>query len=562
MLFRPGDTFEYRVKVEGEPGAVKIWVPYAKIEDFARTIIPIHTQHQRHIWAGVAPRPKVGDSSPILHRALWADFSGAIKSIDEAKLAIKTALHVPEPTMWVWSGNGVHAYWTLREDATPEQAKPYAKGLHASLPTDATHDSSRIMRVPGTLNVKDPEHPTPCYIAEYHPERVYGLTDFPKAEVAEPSVTGAKPAQMTPLSPEDRQLFLASWIDGQKHAMVLGVAGYLRKNLYYDEQSALREIASIHQEAGHEVDDLLVQAVKDTYAKLWATTSGMRKLEELGIQPGVRDAFQFQFKAPPKRRIEIIDFHEEMKEQEFWIDGLVGPGLLTLWSAEPKTGKSFAAMQMGYALSKGQPLWDFETTEIPRRVLYFQGELSRGMVYSRAKSMFGIGSIKDARQFAMTAKPDEPIDLIKNPEALTDISDDFDVIIVDPVSVFTTNDETKSHSVNEIVGTFDHLRSKGKAVILVHHLRKLQTDREGNPVTPTFNDIRGSGAWFATADALALHYKVGQDGNTRVKFLFRAAPDRDPLDLYRLPTGGFTAEKQTYLATRGAMRVRHADSLN
>ena len=345
--------------------------------------------------------------------------------------------------------------------------------------------------------------------------------------------------------------------------MVLAVAGYLRKNLYYDEPSALQEIGDIHRAAGHEVDEGLVKAVKDTYAKLWATVGGLRLLEDMGIRPAVQDVFKYQFIRPPKRRIEIINFREELQEQEFWVPGLLGPGLLTLWSASPKTGKSFAAMQLGYALTTNRPLWDFPMgTGGPKRVLYFQGELSKGMVFSRAKAMFGIASIRDHEQFAMTAKPDEPIDLVRNPEALMDIADPYDVVIIDPVSVFTTNDESKSHSVNEVVGTFDQLRSAGKAVMLIHHLRKLPTDRQGQEAIPTFNDIRGSGAWFATADALALQHKIGTDGNTRVKFLFRAAPDRDPLDLYRLPHGGFTEDKQAYIRTLGTLRIRHADSLN
>jgi len=561
MLFRPGDIFEVRVKTQAENGAKQLYLPFSRLSDFIAVHIPIHTTHLRHIWVGVAPRAKVGDSTPVTHRALWADFSAAIKTVEQAQKAILDS-GIPKATMLVWSGNGVHAYWALKDDATPAEVRPYAMGVHRALPTDATHDSSRIMRVPGTMNTKDPDHPTASYIAEHEPERVYALLDFPKAEVTERVVPGTKPAQMQVISQDDRELFLANWLDGQKHAMVVGVAGYLRKNLHYDEQSAIDEISRIHELAGHSVDDGLITAVKDTYNRLWATVSGLRKLEELGVRPAVRDAFQFRFVVPPKPKIEIINFRDTLEAQEFWIDGLVGPGLLTLWAAEPKTGKSFAAMQLGYALSSGTPLWDFSTTKQRLKVLYFQGELSKGMVYSRAKSMFGLHAIRDGERFAMTAKPAEPIDLVRYPEALTDIADPFDVVIVDPISIFTTNDESKSHSVNEVIGVFDHLRSKGKAVILIHHTRKLQTDREGTPITPTFNDIRGSGAWYATADALALHYRTGTDGNTRVKFMFRAAPDREELELYRMPNGGFTSDKDLYLSALPTFSSNLAAAVN
>lgn len=564
MLFRPGELFEVRVKANGEHGAKCIWLPYEKIEDFVTTHVPIHMSHKRHLWVGVAPRPRVSDSSPTLHRALWVDFSAAVTSVQQATAAI-TKANLPAPTMLVWSGNGVHGYWKLREAATPEQVKPFAKALHAALPADVTHDPTRVMRVPGSINHKDPEHPAPTFIAEHHPERVYELTVFPKAEETERVVHGAKPDQMQPLSQEDRELFIANWLDGQKHSMVLGVSGYLRKNLYYDEASAIAEISALHEAAGHEVDPLLVQTVQSTYRQLWHNVAGLRKLEELGIRPAVRDVFRWPFKEPapkPKPRIEVIDFNETIEDQEFWIDGLVGPGLLTMWAAAPKTGKSFAVMQIGHALATGSPLWGLNVTGEGLKVLYFQGELSKGMVNSRAKSMFGMSVLRDSRRFAMTAKPADPIDLIAHREVLTDLAEGYDVVIVDPLSAFTSNDESKSYAVNEVVGIFDHMRSEGKAVILVHHLRKLDTSRDGTPIPPSFNDIRGSGAWVATADALALHYKLGQEGVTKVDFMFRAAPERDPMLLYRMPHGGFSSDKHAFLAANPAFRVNVASPLN
>lgn len=563
MLFRPGDLFEVRVKDNEQHGTQQHWLPYSKIDSFVSAHIPIHTDHGRHVWVGIAPRPKVGDASPTLHRALWVDFDATVTSIDRAKDAI-TEAELPPPTMLVWSGNGVHGYWALSRDYAPTDVRPRAKGLHACLPADTTHDSSRIMRVPGTLNLKDPANPTPCYIAEHHPERVYELEVFPKLAVRESVVAepGAVPKAMRPLSDEDRALFVSRWTDGDKHHLVLGVAGYLRKNLNYDEASALAEIQKIHRLAGYEPTDGLERDVRDTYAQLWAKVAGLSKLQEMGVVPAQKGGMTIRFAKPKKRRIEVIDFNQEQQEQEFWVDGLVGPGLLTLWAAEPKTGKSFAAMQIGYALASGTPLWDFQTTEQKLRVLYFQGELSKGMVYARAKAMFGVPAVKNPRRYAMTAKPDEPIDLVASPEVLTDLAEDYDVVIVDPISVFTTNDESRSHTVNEVVGLFDPLRAQGKAVMLVHHLRKLDQNRDGTPVVPGFNDIRGSSAWFATADAIALHYRLGEDANTRVKFMFRAAPERDELNLFRLPHGGFTHDKHAYLAHQPKLRVSAAAELN
>lgn len=166
-------------------------------------------------------------------------------------------------------------------------------------------------------------------------------------------------------------------------------------------------------------------------------------------------------------------------------------------------------------------------------MLYFQGELSQGMVYDRARKMFEPGTYEDPKWFAMTDRPEKTLSLVETPEVLYDIADPYDVVIVDPLSVFSTNDENAVTSVRDTMALFDPLRAAGKAVIIVHHLRKLQADKDGNPVPPSFSDLRGSSAIFAAVDAAAVQWRWGDNGNTKVKFMYRAAEERDVLSLYR-----------------------------
>lgn len=399
------------------------------------------------------------------------------------------------------------------------------------------------MRLPGTLNPKS-DPPTQSYIAQER-DLSYSLEAFPT--VGEETTPTMEPVARAPipLKPEDRELLLDNWLDGQKHRMVLGLAGYLRKELFWDEQSALKEIISIHEEAGYEADDRLRDDVRQTYRKFWGTVSGSGILHDLGVMLSSAPELTVRFVQPPKPKIRVINFNHNIKRQEFWVPGLVGPGLVTLWAAPPKTGKSFASMQIGHAVSQGLPLWDFGRSE-KKRVLYFQGELTQEMVAERARAMFGLHSLLDPEQFALTDKPEQLTSLVQNPEILTDLAEDYDLIIVDPISVFIDSNENKTNEVNSVIALFDSLIARDKGVLLVHHTRKFQQGQNNNRA-PTFDDIRGSGAWVARADAIALHYPFGDAGNTQVKFQFRAAPDRDPLTLYRLPHGGFTHDKKHYL---------------
>ena len=560
MLFEPGETFEVRVKKEDDKGAIQTWLPYTKIRQFAEVHAPIHESHKRHIWVGVCPREKPNSSVPLHGRVLWVDFDSSVTTEERLDDALEKS-GLPAPSMVVSSGNGYHAYWRLQGPTDVSVLRSYARGVHDVLPSDSTHDPTRVMRVPGTKNWKS-QPPTVCEILRYEESAVYAVDVFPRVAGGIAQVEDVERREAQNLSQEDFDLFVANWLDGQKHSLAVGVAGYLRKNLLMSKPSALDAIRRIHEAAGYSWPDAnLIKVVDDTYKQYVGRIAGTTKLAEMGVYPSVKDVFQATFTSSRKQArpaIRVINFEEDIRPQEFWMEGLVGPGLVTLWAAEPKTGKSFAAMQIGHALSKGQDLWGFNVSG-PRKVLYFQGELSKGMVADRAVNIFGVEAVKNPRQFALTEKPDRQIDLVREPEILTDVAEPYDVVIVDPIAFFSGNDENSSTSVRETLSIFDSLKSAGKSVILVHHTKKVGTDKHGMPLKPSFNDIRGSSAWFGYADALALQYRSGPSGNTFVKFMFRAAPEREDLLLYRMPHGGFTADKREWLALQQTLKVNYAN---
>lgn len=76
-------------------------------------------------------------------------------------------LEIPDPSVVIKSGGGIHAYWYSDHTLMVDEWQPYADALKAaaknsSLKLDArvTSDISRILRVPGTVNYKyDPPRP-------------------------------------------------------------------------------------------------------------------------------------------------------------------------------------------------------------------------------------------------------------------------------------------------------------------------------------------------------------------------------------------------------------------
>jgi hypothetical protein len=101
---------------------------------------------------------------------------------------------LPPATGIVSTGGGFAAYWALAEPvsidgdlAKAEDAALYNLGIERAVGGDACHDASRIMRLPGTINIPDARKvkkgrvPALAQVVEWNADRVYPLATFTKA---------------------------------------------------------------------------------------------------------------------------------------------------------------------------------------------------------------------------------------------------------------------------------------------------------------------------------------------------------------------------------------------
>jgi hypothetical protein len=115
------------------------------------------------------------------------------------------------PPILVHSGGGFQLYWLLKEPFGLEngdyaQVEAIMKGLTLALGGDVgTQDISRILRLPGTFNMKLAGKPRPVEIVWCEPARVYTLADFAQYEAL-----GRTPQNRlegaTPISPQTTDL--------------------------------------------------------------------------------------------------------------------------------------------------------------------------------------------------------------------------------------------------------------------------------------------------------------------------------------------------------------------
>jgi len=123
----------------------------------------------------------------------WADIdfqSGDKPGFPTDLAAVKELIygHGMDPTHLIFTGNGVHAWWAFKEvwEFSSRNEAMQAEKLNNRLQEtilkrarqkgwaiDKTHDTTRILRPPGTFNRKDPENPIPTKILEEGPQIPY-----------------------------------------------------------------------------------------------------------------------------------------------------------------------------------------------------------------------------------------------------------------------------------------------------------------------------------------------------------------------------------------------------
>jgi P4 family phage/plasmid primase-like protien len=134
-----------------------------------------HNRSQvENIHHGVNPRfrkpRKHGTNADVSHYvAAWVDvdFHGQETAIRKQFFDILKDMETKGafPSIIIESGRGLHAYWLFDKPYTTAQARPICAGIQDYFKiSDPVHDPRRILRMPGFLNLKDPNDPKWCQV--------------------------------------------------------------------------------------------------------------------------------------------------------------------------------------------------------------------------------------------------------------------------------------------------------------------------------------------------------------------------------------------------------------
>lgn len=112
---------------------------------------------KRHVFFGAAPRKssatKGRKADVAALSAVWIDLDRKGRTT-MAALRNKLDQFLLPPSYIVFTGGGYHAYWRLREPVEVDEAENVLKALQLTFKSDNVSDAGRVLRVPGTLNIK------------------------------------------------------------------------------------------------------------------------------------------------------------------------------------------------------------------------------------------------------------------------------------------------------------------------------------------------------------------------------------------------------------------------
>ena len=180
LLWTKQDKRSYSFKLPEEIGkAAEIACRLAKTKDVYFGVTP-----SKRAYSGSSGRGKAEDSAALV--AFWADVdlsSGIHNTQSQNPPDVKTVRgllkNIPTPSIAIHSGGGLHLYWLLEEpfpisdETSRKEAARIVEGWQNVIrqefkahgyTLDATADLARLLRVPGTTNLKDPHAPKPVAI--------------------------------------------------------------------------------------------------------------------------------------------------------------------------------------------------------------------------------------------------------------------------------------------------------------------------------------------------------------------------------------------------------------
>lgn len=267
----PSDTNVYLAGGLFSPGTIEQWS--GRKQENLKSVIWLQFDADLTDYSGM---PK-----EVLHQLPQKDIDRWIESQRLDFEEVCTGVGIPIHRL-DYTGYGICAYTYLEPVETQdiptirEAHKAFIKAINARagvqlVDVQASDSGSRVTRIPGSYNVKNPAMPRLVTTLRYEPHKFVSMDQIRfglKRAGAQESFRASQPKPiMLPATIADDVVAAIAphWILGQKHAMAMAVSGLLAK-AGVPETQTLSIIESLSAEDADPIDR--VKCVQDTYSRL------------------------------------------------------------------------------------------------------------------------------------------------------------------------------------------------------------------------------------------------------------------------------------------------------
>ncbi len=520
-VFAPDDVIEIRRL----PSKRSSWHKASELGALADTLTAENADD--NLYIGGNPRRDHGGTTAddvVMARCLFADFDHT--TIEQAQERWKQC-DLPNPTLVLSSGHGVHAYWRLSEPMTDLVTwSQFQRDLAAALASDPLiHDSPRIMRLPGFTNHKPPA--ADCRILTADPGRVFDLVDLveliPEVLKPEPPPSVPQVATTTVGGNLDALARAAAYarkwppaLDGTRNAEAMRHAAVLTHDFALTDSEALPILSAWN---GRNPEPLGSTELRNCLAngRQYGTHPVGAKLADV-VQP---ERTTTTTPAETVTGLDVVNASTIQPEHVSWLwDGRLPRGKLSIICGDPKSGKSVLACDLTARITTGAPFPDrlHVGPRSPAPVIILSGEddpadtIVPRLIHAHA-DLTRVELIRGCTDpKSTTVRPFRLDTDLYRLETLLDQHPATAAIFIDPLGCFLGDiDSHRNAEVRALLAPLGTLAAKYRvAVVCICHLTK------GNLTTKTVYRISGSLGFAAASRATWLVIRDPEDAERRL----------------------------------------------
>lgn len=475
------------------------------------------------IYFGANPRSRQGGKAEDvkLARCLFADFDGGT-TVEQARLRWRDAC-IPEPTVIVTTGGGLHAWWRLLEPMTDMaewtlRQKALARRLGAD---QSCTDAPRIMRLPGFVNWKYPHRPL-CVVESCEPDNAFSLEEFP---------TRLEPAQLEPpaqveevargsLSSFSRRFLGDGFcLPHGRRQTIFTVACDLKARAW-DQGEAEAAIMGRARQLGLSPDELMdvPRQIRNAFSK-----------ERQPLDGPAEEATPVVDDTPPVGILDLIGRNPKMRRPI--VHDLLRSGETMNIIAAPKTGKSWMVLDLALSVATGR-VWLNRFKVERSRILLIDNELHEETLAERIQRVAGAMGIALAElegwlevkslRGCLQSFQSLGSGLFKDMPA-----GKFGMVVFDAFYRFNIGDGADENDNASMAATYNLLDAMAKrldaCLVCIHHTSK------GNQSEKSVTDVgAGAGSMSRAADTHLVLREHEQAGHLVIDAACRSWPPLEP----------------------------------